>query len=296
MATELNDIKVTTEKLYPQVIAALIAAGGALITGTVMGWSSQLHSPLVNHSTYNFNITYEEFTWMGSILNLGAASTCIPTAYMCDAIGRKYSMMALTAPFLLGWALVCGAIYPIMVILGRFVLGMGCGGFCVAAPMYTVEISSKNIRGLLGTFFQLMITIGILLSNILGAYFKLLVFHLTCLVLTSILVVLFIFLPETPTYYVSIGNDEKAEKSIRRLRGKHFDTTTEITGLKDEQEAIKAADIGEFQSLCQAYGLKSLFIGMGLMFFQQVSGMRAVIFYASVIFTVRLTYYSDKFL
>lgn len=288
MTTEIQEIKITKEKYLPQVIAALTAAGGALVAGTALAWSSQLYGPLVNNRAYNFNITDNEFTWICSLLNLGAASTCIPTGYICDIIGRKYTMLALTAPLLIGYSLMCAAVCPVMVLLGRALLGMGSGGFCVAAPMYTGEISSKNIRGLLGTFFQLMITIGILLSNILGAYVSLLFFNITCLLFTFVFAVLFTFLPETPAYYLSKGKDEKAEKSIRRLRGKNFDTITELTELKAEVEERKTANENECKSLCQSYGIKSLFVGIGLMFFQQVSGINAIIFYSSIIFTVSL--------
>lgn len=280
------------EKYFPQVLAALVASGGALVAGTVLGWSSQLFDPLVKEGAYKFNITEFEFGWCGSILNLGAAATCIPISFICDLIGRKFTMLSLCGPLLLGWILVTAAVNPIMVMFGRFFLGMGSGGFCVAAPMYTGEMASKKIRGLLGTFFQLMITIGILISNILGAYVKLLVFHLLCLVITTIFTILFIFLPETPAYLISKGKDEKAEKNIKTLRGKNFDPKTEIADLKAELEKRKAHPSNECKSLCTKYGLTSLFIGMGLMFYQQVSGINAVIFYASVIFGVNLNIFN----
>lgn len=282
-----NEVDVNREKYFPQVAAALAATGGHFVTGISLAWSSQLHGPIVKNGTYNFNVTDNQFSWMGSALNLGAASTCVPIGYICDMIGRKNVMLGLSAPFLIGWSLVCGAICPIMVILGRFLLGMSCGGFSVVVPMYIGEISSKNIRGLLGTFIHLMMCLGVLMSNIFGAYVNLLSFNLICLLCTCVIACLFIFLPETPAYYVSKDKDEKAKRSIRRLRGKNYDVTLELAVLKADVESRKIANETECRTLCQRYGIKVLFIGMGLIFFQIFSGITVVIFYSGIIFMVR---------
>lgn len=53
---------------------------------------------------------------------------------------------------------------------GRFLTGITTGGFCLAIPIYTAEISEKEIRGSLGTYLQLQITIGILAMYIIGSY------------------------------------------------------------------------------------------------------------------------------
>lgn len=49
------------------------------------------------------------------------------------------------------------------------ILGAVTGTFCVVAPMYTGEIAENSIRGVLGSFFQLLITAGILFVYALDA-------------------------------------------------------------------------------------------------------------------------------
>jgi MFS family permease len=57
-----------------------------------------------------------------------------------------------------------------MLIVGRLITGF-CGGlFCVASPIYIADISDTNIRGLLSSFYQLMVNLGILVSYVLGAF------------------------------------------------------------------------------------------------------------------------------
>lgn len=50
----------------------------------------------------------------------------------------------------------------------RLMAGLAVGGISVAAPMYVAELAEAKIRGTLGTFFQLQITVGLLIGYILG--------------------------------------------------------------------------------------------------------------------------------
>lgn len=54
----------------------------------------------------------------------------------------------------------------------RFLAGMAIGGISVAAPMYVAELAEPKIRGTLGTFFQLQITVGLLVGYILGKHLQ----------------------------------------------------------------------------------------------------------------------------
>lgn len=50
----------------------------------------------------------------------------------------------------------------------RLLAGLAVGGISVAAPMYVAELAEAKIRGTLGTFFQLQITVGLLIGYVLG--------------------------------------------------------------------------------------------------------------------------------
>lgn len=85
---------------------------------------------------YDFNVSEEAASWVGSSLNLGAAAICIPIGILINIIGRKWSMLGLVVPFTIGWALIIWAQNLAMMIIGRVLLGIAGGAFCVAAPLF----------------------------------------------------------------------------------------------------------------------------------------------------------------
>lgn len=190
-------------KTFPQYVAALAAAGGAFAAGTLLGWTSPAETSIVKEDFYGFEVTNENYSWVSSFMTLGAACVCIPIGFLINMIGRKWTMLLLVLPFVLGWALLIWAQNVVMMFVARFILGIAGGAFCVTAPMYTGEIAQKDIRGTLGSFFQLMITIGILFVYGIGAGLDVFWMSVVCGVLPIIFGVIFFFMPESPTYLVS---------------------------------------------------------------------------------------------
>ena len=55
-----------------------------------------------------------------------------------------------------------------MLMAGRFVIGVNNGLNAGLTPMYLSEISPMHLRGSVGTVYQLVVTLAILVSQILG--------------------------------------------------------------------------------------------------------------------------------
>lgn len=123
------------------------ATGGAFAAGTALGWSSPTKSLLVNTTNpeYDFEITNQDFAWVGSFVTLGAALVCLFIGAVIQILGRKLTMLLLIIPFTLGWALVTFASNLSMLYVGRFLLGVSGGAFCVTAPTYTGEYNEISM-------------------------------------------------------------------------------------------------------------------------------------------------------
>lgn len=99
--------------------------------------------------------------------------------------------------------------------------------------------------------------------------------------------VLMFAIPETPRWYISKGKKKRARKALQWLRGKGTDITEEMTTVeKLHAESERNVSQGAFMELFTKGHLKPLLISLGLMFFQQMSGINAVIFYTVQIFKV----------
>ncbi|XP_064545466.1 facilitated trehalose transporter Tret1-2 homolog isoform X1 [Drosophila montana] len=271
-------------RTLPQYVAALAAAGGAFAAGTLLGWTSPAETSIVKDDFYGFEVSDESYSWVSSFMTLGAACVCIPIGFLINMIGRKWTMLLLVLPFVLGWALLIWAQNVVMMFVARFILGIAGGAFCVTAPMYTGEIAQKDIRGTLGSFFQLMITLGILFVYGIGAGLDVFWMSVVCGILPIIFGVIFFFMPESPTYLVSKDRSEAAVKSIQWLRGKEYDYAPELEELHQTDREIRENKVNIMAALGRPVTIKALSISLGLMFFQQLSGINAVIFYSKAIF------------
>lgn len=97
--------------------------------------------------------------------------------------------------------------------------------------------------------------------------------------------VLMFLIPETPRWYVSQGKEDRARKALQWLRGRQADVEPELKGImKSHHEAERHASKNAIFDLMKRSNLKPLLISLGLMFFQQLSGINAVIFYTVSIF------------
>lgn len=233
---------------------------------------------------YDFEITDQDFAWVGSFVTLGAALVCLFIGSVIQVMGRKLTMLLLIIPFTIGWALVTFATNISMLYVGRFLLGVSGGAFCVTSPTYTGEIAQSDIRGTLGSYFQLMLVIGVLFSYVVGLYSTVFALNLICASIPIIFGVIFVFMPETPSYLLSKGKKEAAAKSLRWLRGNEYDFSQELAQLQEQQEADRNNKVSLAAALSRRSTLKAIFISLGLMFFQQMSGINAVIFFTKDIF------------
>ena len=148
------------------------------------------------------------------------------------------------------------------------------------------EIASARLKGLFGGCNQLFITIGGFIGYLYGVrnfhinYWK---FALIAAGIVALFEILMLFTYETPRWLFSKHKEFQAIRVLKILRGPNTQVTKEMN-------QIKTALRRKYTILEQlkAFKNRAVFIPfilvLMLMFFQQFSGVNAVIFYASDIF------------
>ncbi|KAF6209424.1 hypothetical protein GE061_015171, partial [Apolygus lucorum] len=208
----------------PQFIAALAATLGGFVMGSQLGWTSPTKAEMVA----KYSMSDLDWSWVSGILPAGAMVGALAAGSICDQIGRRMTIIVTVIPSTVGWAMILWAPGTWMVILGRAVLGSVSGVLSCACPLYTNEIAETAIRGTLGTFFQLQVTLGILFSYIVGALIKVTPFSIVCVVIPFVPSIIMFFMPESPTYYLKKGDTIAAKNSLQRLRGGRYNVDNEI--------------------------------------------------------------------
>ena len=203
-------------------------------------------------------------------------------------VGKRWTIIILALPFIIGWVLIMLAVNAPMLYAGRLLTGFSGGAFGLLAPSYTSEISEPSIRGALGSLQQLIATLGVLFVTVVGKVVAWRVLSGILLVFPILMAVLMFFMPESPVFLISKGRRQDAKKSLLFLRGPHINIEPELDTIELNVEASKTVgNVGVVTILSSRGYLVPVLLSMALMFLQQFSGVNAVVSYAVQIFQVR---------
>ncbi|KAK1368503.1 Monosaccharid transporter [Heracleum sosnowskyi] len=228
-------------------------------------------------------------TMFTSSLYLAALAASVVASWVTRRLGRKLSMLAGGLLFCVG-ALLNGFAQNVgMLIAGRIFLGFGIGFANQAVPLYLSEMAPYKYRGGLNICFQLSITVGILLANVLNYGFDKIKggwgWRLSlggAVVPALIMICGSAYLPETPNSMIENGMHDKAKTQLIKIRGVD-DVDEEFNDLIAASEACKQVE-NPWINLLQRKYRPQLVMAILIPFFQQVTGINVIMFYAPVLF------------
>jgi len=264
-----------------QYVAGFFASLGALSLGATVGWSAPAQYHIINKDAYGFPVNMNDYGWICSLLWLGCCIVVIPIGLLTDCFGRKMAMLLVVPPRLAAWALIIFAPNPYMLMLARFLLGVSGGGYVITVPLYCTEIAQLDVKDTLGSFFSIFYVLGILYAYIAGAFNSLNYLNYACAILPIIFLVTFIWMPESPVYYLLRNKPLKAEKSLKWLRGQNV--SFELLEMQYEITKFRMDHTPWWLTIRQRGTLRALMICIGLMFFKNFSGGTAIISYCTSI-------------
>ncbi|CAG9950220.1 unnamed protein product [Clonostachys rosea f. rosea IK726] len=260
--------------------------------------------------------------WLTSILQLGGILGSLSAGVLGEVISRKYTMFSACCWVILGSYLYCGATYHNSSLLyaGRFFTGLGVGTFSGVGPLYNAELSAPELRGFLVSFYQFCTILGIMLSfwigygsNNIGGFGENqsdLAWRLPSIIqgIPAVLLAGGIWwLPFSPRWLVKKGRNEEALKTLsylRKLPEDHELVQVEYREIQAECLFEQRAFAKSFPNLAakeegsvwtrefaQYYDIvrtkdnfKRVATAWLVMFWQQWSGIDAIIYYASNVF------------
>ncbi|XP_063834591.1 facilitated trehalose transporter Tret1-2 homolog [Ostrinia nubilalis] len=274
-------------QLWRQYIIAAAANIVVATTGYSMGWTSPV-SPILGNLTQSplpEKVTADQTAWIGSLLTVGAIFGPFVGGFAAAKIGRKWGLLSSSIPLFVGWILIAAATNVGLIYAGRIFWGLAVGMIFTISPMYCAEIATDESRGALGSFLQAFITVGFLLVYGIGPFISYSAIAYVGVAFVAVFCIAFFFMPETPTYHLINNNKEAAADCLCTIRGRSR------AGVQAELD-LMAADVAASQEktatiadIFRGSNFKAFYISCALVFFQQFSGINAVLFYMTDIFT-----------
>lgn len=268
--------------------AVLNATMGSFFFGYVMSAFNPI-SAYVKESAFGEVLPQILINLMTSFVPLGAGAGALTAGKLAAILGRRKLMFILDLVSLIGTALT---LLPIAVslVIGRLIQGYCVGANSSLVPLYINEVSPNEIGGTLGTFNQLLITIGVLIPPLLALigdanskYYLVILGVAALSPAIRIIGNLFFFKHETPKYLISLSQTDEAEGALTKIyedgRAKR-----ELSSLNRQNHLDNESGKLSVKDLVGSKFGRRLFVGIMVAVFQQLSGINAIIFFSNNIF------------
>ncbi|KAI5193623.1 general substrate transporter [Aureobasidium subglaciale] len=139
--------------------------------GFLFGYDSGIIGGVLTLASFenDFCYTKKEATRNSSLAvglqQLGACLACFAIWPVTHRFGRKLALVICSTIFIIGAIIQTINTHSFSAFLAaRFIAGIGIGGSSVVVPMFSSEMAPKQLRGQIGSFYQLFYTLGIFTS------------------------------------------------------------------------------------------------------------------------------------
>lgn len=213
---------------------------------------------------------------------LGAAFGGIPA----DKFGRRATLLWIGILFFISALGAAFATDVNMFMIFRFIGGLSIGASSVVAPVYISEIAPPQHRGRMGISFQFNIVFGILIAYVSNYLFDgfggdndwrwmLGVVALPSLAFSAMV----LFTPESPRWLITRKGDEATARKVLAI------TEPDVDKAVDEIKASSQGDNNGVQESFFSMKFKTpIILAFLFAFFNQLSGINAIIYFAPRIF------------
>ena len=270
-------------KLYTITISLIVAMGGFLL-----GFDSAVISGAVNGIRTYFEMSDWELGFSVGCVIFGAMAGNIFAGPLSDKFGRKKLLIITALLFTISAIWSATATDYLSFVIARIIGGVGIGGAILIAPIYIAEIAPPKLRGSLVSLNQLNIVLGISVAYFSNYFLKDLEgeswrWMLGVEAIPAAIYFFALFLvPRSPRWLIQKLNEiTLAKKILIKIGGEEFADTT-IGEIK--RGIAKKEAKGTYADFFSKRMSVIVIIAFGLAFFQQITGINAIFYYAPTIF------------
>ncbi len=270
------------------MLVTLVAATG----GFLFGYDTAVINGANQYLKAHFALTPTQEGLAGASAILGCIPGAMGAGFLSDRFGRRKVLF------------LCAALYAISGLISavprsfpeflaaRLLSGLGIGASSMVCPVYIAELAPPDRRGRLGSLFQLGIVTGIFLTLFINAWIQGRGseawnidqgwrWMLGAEVGPALLLLALLFaVPESPRWLLQTGRESEARRVLASVLN-----PAEAAAEAASVQASLGHDTGRLAELFAPQFRRPLIIAIALMAFSQLSGINAIMYYSTKIFT-----------
>jgi sugar porter (SP) family MFS transporter len=283
--------------LYTGMVSLVVALGGFLL-----GFDAGVVSGAVPFYKDYFGLNDWAIGWSVGCLTFGGMFGNLIAGWLADRLGRKpvlslaalcYTVSAITSALATDFTFFIAA---------RMLGGVAVGLALLIAPVYIAEIAPSKLRGRFVSFNQLNIVIGFSVVFFSNYYVLKLAESDSFTILNepncwrwmlgleavpaALYFILLFFVPRSPRWLMQRDRRDEALAVLNKVEGEE-EANQSIAEIQEHIEKGERSGASLWTRLAELFSKRMrfiLFIGLGLAFFQQITGINAIFFYAPIIF------------
>ncbi|KAK7283486.1 hypothetical protein RIF29_13036 [Crotalaria pallida] len=280
----------------------------ASMTSILLGYDIGVMSGAVIYIKRDLKVSDVQIEILVGIINLYSLIGSCLAGRTSDWIGRRYTIVLAGGIFFVGAILMGFSPNYAFLMFGRFIAGIGIGYALMIAPVYTAEVSPASSRGFLTSFPEVFINGGILLGYISNYGFSKLPLRMGWRLMLGVgaipsvlLAVGVLAMPESPRWLIMKGRLADATKVLNKTSDSKQEALLRLADIKaaagipqycnDDVVQVPKQNNNNNNSVWKelvVYPTPAvrhiLIAALGIHFFQQASGIDAVVLYSPTIF------------
>jgi len=263
----------------------------ATAVGALGGLLFGFDTAVISGTTHSLTSTYDLTPWTLGITVFMALGGTVIGAMFAGIPGQKWGAretLRVLAGFYVLSAVGCAFAWSWEVLLiARFLGGLGIGGSSVLGPVYIAELAPAKMRGRLVGSFQINIVLGILLAYLsnyaiarlgLGIMEWRWQFGVAAFPAALFLVMLFA-IPPSPRWLVTHKRVDEARTVLRMMGSEEPEAE-----LSEIVQSVHLERLRESEPLFLRKYRLPIFLAITIGMFNQLSGINAILYYLNYIF------------
>ncbi|HEY1787143.1 MAG TPA: MFS transporter, partial [Verrucomicrobiae bacterium] len=284
--------KQSTTAIFQSGILVLVALV-AVLGGFLFGYDTVVINGANQYLKLHFLLNPSQEGSAGASAIAGCIPGALVAGFFSDRFGRRKVLF------------VCAVLYALSGLLSaiprtfdeflaaRFLSGLSIGVSSMICPVYIAEMAPPLWRGRLGSLFQLGIVSGIFISLFINAFIQRMGndawnadsgwrWMLGAEVAPAIFLLAVLFpAKESPRWLIQVNREDTARRTLETMGGAAY-ADVEITAVRT---VLQQDDSSMIELLSHARFRRPLIIAVLLMAFSQFSGINAIMYYSTEIFT-----------